>query len=555
MDNEKDLSLGTEEITEDTAENISENTTQADETVKAEESAESAESAETTETDKTDSQKSEPVKKKKDKGSLKAFFKSRKAKRGGLSILLSIIFIAVIVGLNFAASLLVEKVPVLSLDLTANSSYELQPETIEYLKNLEDPVTIYVLASESDFEGQGDYYVQANKLLKKFQQYTDKITIKYVDLTSQPTFTSKYTNYDWSSSSYLLLCESGDQYRALSATDLFDYNQEQAYYYGTYTPEGQHVEQAVITAILNITTKEKVKATILSGHDEADASGIKTLLENNAFEVEEVSLLNKDISDDSQFLIIYAPKVDISDGDLETISAWLNNDDKYGHTVIYMPNDQSDQNHPNIDKLLSDWGMEIGNGLIFETDPSHMTNTNSPYLITIMDYANEEYTEDLKTKDIPVVMPYTMPVKITDDSKATALLTSSEKAVIMPFDADENWDYNEETPAQYNGAVISSESSSDSSSNVVVIGAYDALSSSALSSTSFNNASYFVNMLNKLAKRDDIGITIEGKSLDNTAIGVTDSATLVILSIFIRFVIPAVILVIGLVVWLRRRNK
>lgn len=549
MDNkEKDLSLNPEENTdtnvisdenENTAENI------------AAETEKTASEQEKTKEDKTE----KPKKNKNFKGGIKNFFKSRKTKRGGLAILLSVIFIAIIVGLNIVSSILVNRFPSLSLDLTSSSAYELQGDSIEYIKKVEEPITIYVLASEEDFEAQGDYYVQVNKLLKKFPQYNSNITLKYVDLTKQPTFTSKYTNYDWNTSSYILLVECGDQYRALTANDIFDYNQESYSYYGQYVAEGQHVEQSVITAILNVTTTDKIKVTLLGGQDELDPSGIKTLLEDNAFETEEVSLLNTDISDDSQFLIIYAPKNDLDDEALEKISAWLENDGKYGHNLIYFPNDQATAEMKNFNSLLSEWGLKTGEGLIFETDTAHMTNTSNPYLITIMDYANDTYTEGLKTTEVPVVMPYTIPIEITDTTKASALLTTSDQAVIMPLDADENWDPAGSETGTLNGAVISTTSSGDTSSNVIVFGSYESASQSALTSSSFNNASYIVNLFNKLAKREDAGITIEGKSLDNTALGITDTATTTIISIVVRFIIPFAILIAGLIIWLRRRNK
>lgn len=561
---EKDLSLNPEDITENIEETVNDKENISDEiekTVKdtADETVEKAEKAAEKTEDKTVnsavSPKNDTKKKKNIKGGIINFFKSRKAKRGGLAVLLSVVFIAIIVGLNFVSALLVDRFPALSLDLTSSSVYELQSDTIDYIKEIKDPITIYVLASESDFESQGDYYVQVNKLLNKFPHYNSNITVKYVDLTAQPTFTTKYSNYDWGESSYVLLVECGDQYRALSATDIFDYNQETYSYYGQYVAEGQHVEQAVVTAILNVTSTDKIKVSLLGGQDESDPSGIKTLLENNAFEIEEISLLNTDISEDSQFLIIYAPTVDLDDDALEKITTWLENGGQYGHNLVYFPNDQIKDDLPNIDKLLADWGIKTGDGLIFETDTTHMTNTNNPYLITIMDYADETYTEGLKTTEIPVVMPYTVPIEITDSNKAKALLTSSDKAVIMPFDADENWDPAGAETGTRNGAVLSTALSGDTSSNLIVFGSYEAASQSALTSNSFNNAAYIVNLFNKLADREDVGITIEGKSLDNTALGMTDTATVTLISILVRFVLPLAILIAGLIVWLRRRNK
>lgn len=491
----------------------------------------------------------------KKQGKIKTFLKSRKAKHGSIAILLTVIFLVIVIALNIVTNLLVTRFPALSFDFTSSSVYELQSTSIEYVESLTKDVTIYVLQNEKDFEAADEYYVQANKLLKKFEQYSDKITLKYIDLSKNPTFTSKYPSVDWSDGSSLILVESGEDYRVVTTEDMFEYNQEYLYTYGSYVIESQHVEQAVVTAILNVTTEEKVKVTILSGQGELDSSYLSKVLANNAYETEEVSLLSGKISDDSQFVIMYAPTQDIDANVFETLTNWLYNDGKYGHTLLYVPNDHATDELPNIEALLDEWGMSIQKGYVFETDTSHMTNTQQPYLITIFDYADETYTKALKEKNIPVVMLYTMPISIKDEDKAKAVLTTSDSAVLMPLNADENWDYNDEKPQTLNGAVVSTQGTEDKKSNVIVIGSYDALSEGALSTTSFNNSAYFINMFNTVSQRDDIGITIEGKNLDAQQLGIASSATATIISAFVRFIIPIAVIFIGLIIWLRRRNK
>lgn len=498
--------------------------------------------------------KDKEKKEKKKKGKLKAFLTSRKAKKGSVAILLLIIFLALVIGLNIVTNLLVTRYPNLSLDMTSKSIYELSSDTVEYLKNLNEDVTINVLANKEDLESGGDYYVQASKLIEKFPSYSEHVKVKYIDLTQNPSFTQQYKKIDWNSTSYLILVSSDKDYRALGTQDLFEFNQESYYYTGQQEITSQHVEQAIITAILNITTTEKTKVTVLTGQDEQDCSALTTLLENNAYEIEEVSLLTGEISQDSDFLIIYAPTVDIDENGLETIREWLNNDNELGHNLIYFPNDTAGD-LPNFTKLLNEWGMNVEQSLIFETDKSHMTNTQNPTLITVMDYENETFTQNLKTTEIPVVMLYTLPITISDTSMASPLLVSSEKAVAMPLNADENWNYEEQTKAKLNGAVVSTKTENEKKSNLVVIGSYDAVNKSVLSATSYNNASYFMNMFNTLIDKDDIGITIEGKNLDNGELGITNDSIATILAILVRFLIPIIILIVGLIVWLNRRNK
>ena len=308
----------------------------------------------------------------KKKSSFKAFLKSRKAKKGSVAVLLTVLFIAAIVLLNIVSNLLVDRFPALSADLTKSSVFELQEESKEYVNNLEKNVNIYILQEEAKFESNDEYYVQANKLIKGLEQTSDHIRLQYVDLTSNPTFTAKYPNIDWTDP-HLILVESGNDYRAIDADDMFDYNQETYYYYGTYKIESQHIEQALITAILNVTTEDKIKVTVLSGQGEEDCSAFTTLLENNAYEIEEVSLLTGEISDDSQFVILFDPATDIDDDVYNTLSDWLYNNGDYGHTLVYLPNDQTEQSgFPNLNNLLEEWGLLVEDGWIYETPHLHL---------------------------------------------------------------------------------------------------------------------------------------------------------------------------------------
>ncbi|WP_405343887.1 Gldg family protein [Ruminococcus sp.] len=488
--------------------------------------------------------------------------KNRKLTRGAMSILLTALFIAGVVLINIILSVVTDSHP-LYIDVTENASYQLQKETKEYLSEVKDPVDIYVLQKETDFES-GDsstykYRVQANKLIHAMENSSDNITLHYVDLAAEPTFTTPYTQVDWTKS-HAILVKSGDLYRAVDLTDLFDFDQEQYSQYGTIVITGQKVEQALTTAIVNVTTKEKTKVTVLTGQGEQDMSAFTKLLENNAYEIETVSLLNESISDDSEFVIIYDPDVDLDDKAYETLTKWLDNDGKFGHNLFYFPNDQHKlSDFPNLNALLADYGMEVQYGYIYENSENYIIPGANHY-ISIYDYGEDTtYTDNLRNFSIPVVMMLTMPVKITDDTMAKPLLTSSDKSFLFPRDMEEK-DLKSFEPKteSLNGAAIgirNDGTEGSKNSSVVVIGSYDALTTNYLSSTAYNNAAYFVNLFNTLSNRDDISVVIEGKDPSSNELGITSMNAILFPSILVRFVIPIAVLVIGLIIWIRRRHK
>ena len=529
---------------------ISEETASADSNA----AAETAGKTEDTKAKKAKNKKSKPQK---EKGKFKKFMKSRKAKHGTVAMAITALVIVMVIVLNIIIGLLVNRFPDLELDLTSNNSFALQDDTIDYVSHLNNDVTVYILMDKDKFESQGTYFVQAQKMLNKMASKSDgKMKIKYVDLTSNPSFTSNYPNVDWQSSSAnnIVLVESGKQYKVLTLTDCFEYDEQTYNYYGTYSFTGTKIEQAVVTAILNVSTDDKVVVDMIKGNNEQDYSSLKSLLENNAYQVNDVSLATGDFDKDAKVAIMYAPSVDLDEKIVEKLSTWLSNDGKYGRSLIYVPTADMGE-MPNLDDFLKEWGMSIDRGYVFETDETALVNASSPYAFTVS--YGDYYKDNLKNSKIPVVVSESHAVNITDENTAHALLKTTNKAGVLPIDADKSWDYKDAITG--NGENVAAEgvmtNEDKKSSRVVVFGSYVMFSDTIMQYNSFNNSAYFMNVINTIADKEDVGITIESKSIDNTELGITDVATQNTMLVVFVIVIPIAILVAGFVFWLRRRNR
>lgn len=492
----------------------------------------------------------------KKKGGVRAFLSQRSTRRGTVSIVITVLFIAAIFLLNIVMSAVTDRKP-LYIDVTENASYRLQQETEDFLDTVSKPVDLYVLQKEADFES-GDslnykYRIQANKLLHAIEAYSDNVELHYIDLDATPTFTAPYPKVNWTES-HAILAVCGDQYRAVDLTDMFTFDQEQYYYNNTIVIKEQKVEQAILSAIANITADKLSKVTVLSGQGEQDLSSFVTLLKNNAYEVENVSLLDGSIADDSEFVIIYAPNVDISEEIYTTLSEWLNNDGKFGHNLMYIPDVRYDQSElPNLSKLLADYGMELPFGYI--QDSKYAVSQDA--YVTMFDYSDDTtYTNDLRNPSIPIVMYSTTPVTVTDTSLAKPLLLSSDEAVMASLDEDENVQTSDK--GVLNGAAIGirNDGTEDGESScVVVVGSPFALSGNYLSNSSFNNAAYFVNLFNLLTEHEDVGVVIEGKDPSAKDLGVTSLKSVQAAAVFVRFILPIAVLAAGLFVWIKRRHQ
>lgn len=527
----------------------------SEETVKNAVTEEVKETAQT-EADKKSKKKNKKSKNDKD-GGVKAFLKSRKARHGSVAIGIVVAVIAIVIVLNIICSLLVDRFPNLKIDMTANSSYALQEDTVDYVSHLSKDVKVTILMNKDVFESGGSYMVQADNLLEKMESSSDgKLKIDYVDLTENPTFTSKYTDINWTDSSakHLMLVECGNQYKVLELEDCFEYDEQAYAYQGTLQITGSKVEQAVVTSILNVTTDDKVVVDMITGNNEQDYSAIKTLLDNNAYKVNEISLATQDLEEDATIAVLFAPSVDLDEAAVSKLSGWLENDGEYGRTLVYVPTADMPST-PNLDELLNEWGMSVDTGYVFETGGDHLVSNRSPYAF-LVDYTNY-YKDGLKNPGIPVVVSDAHAINVTDENTAHAILNTSSSAGIYPLDAEEGWDYNDAIAGE--PICVAAEgvksNTAEQESKLVVFGSYVMFNSNIMSYNSYNNSAYLMNIMNTVSGKDDTGITIETKSMESTELGVSDVATRSIIMVIFVIIVPIAVIVIGLVFWIRRRNK
>lgn len=486
---------------------------------------------------------------------------SRKMRHGSLAVILTAVGVAVVILLNVAVGLLVERFPDLKMDFTANKAFALSSDTKDYMSRLQKDVKLYIAATEEQFTETSTYFVQAKNLLDKMASASGgRFTYDFVDTTANPQFAQDYPNVNWNTGETMGVMTCGKQYKGLAVTDCFTYDEDYYNSMGAYQWTGTTIEQAVVKAALDVTTENKVIVDVMTGEGESSENGyggVTALLTDNAYQVNEVSLLTGAPDKDARFVLLFAPERDLSDEAAETLQKWLENDGKYGKTLIYVANADprvGEVKTPNIDTILSDYGMALNKGMLYETDPNHRLNNTSAY-ISLLDYT-DYYTEALKSKNVFVVNEYALGVQIKDENTAHALLQSSDKAGILPFDAGDDFD----AAANITGKPIAVAAEGvkagvEATSNVVVFSSKAMLLQADLNYPSFNNADYFMTIVNAMADKEDTAVVIESKSMENATLGAPSEATSNAMMIVFMFILPAAILAVGIVMWVRRRNR
>ena len=203
----------------------------------------------------------------------KRWIKTRRQKYLFLSSITTVLILVAIVLVNVLTVYITDRYPV-TIDLTPEKVFQLTDQSKEYIENLSAPVSIQVMTSEENFMASGEYYVQAHSVIEQYEKYSDQITLEYVDLLENPSLASAYEDVQIGD----IIVSSGNRSQTLTAYDLF--NVESGSYYGNYITSSR-AEQAMTSAIMNVTSETQVKAGVLTGHSEQYPDGFVQLLENN----------------------------------------------------------------------------------------------------------------------------------------------------------------------------------------------------------------------------------------------------------------------------------
>ena len=127
----------------------------------------------------------------------------------------------------------------------------------------------------------------------------------------------------------------------------------------------------------------------------------------------------------------------------------------------------------------------------------------------------------------------------------------------MPYEPGEDFDPNAQEQSSYAVAAVGTrtryEGTDAITSNVLVFGGQTMFDSSFTSSANYNNNEYTVNLVNKLVGKEDT-LNIVSVSFDEESLTITQSQFTTI-SVLFMFVLPVICVIVGIVIFVLRRNK
>ena len=533
--------------------------------------------------EKEKTQEKEPKKPKKEKKGKGDSGNVKKFKHGAMATALTIIFFVFLVLVNVVATKLFERYPI-TIDLTKEKIYSISEDSEEYIKSIDMDVMITVCADEKAFSSLSTYTQQANEVMKTYSKYNDKIKYQYMDINANPDFYKDYTD---EVAQYDIIVETnpkGDDGKPIKRTrvigliDLVEFNDEltemfsqygvsvEEYakqvgndltfisYYGNYI-ESSSAEQAFTSAIMAVTDPSPVTVTFLEGRNElSEFSYFRTLLNANGYTVKTANITTDDIPEDTNVLVIGAPKVDYLPEELDKVDKFLFNDGKLGRQLIYVA-DYGQSDTPNIDEFLKEYGLEIGKGVVCETYQSNYYQQN---YYTIATEISDDFRQDMTNASPELLVLSSRPVNplYEEDGmiKTFKYVSSSKDAYTMDTLSQETL-----TKGQQNYVVLASKASfgvdNDDTyySNILAIGGSSIIADQVLAYNQYQNREYILSVINGLTGKTK-GITITPKVISGNIFDINEGQKTKLKWTFIA-IIPMIVLVTGLVIWIRRKNK
>ena len=486
-------------------------------------------------------------------------FKSRRFKHGSLATVITVGFIIGIILVNVVAILLLDRFP-LTIDLTTDNRFALTEESIDYVKALDTDVTITVCAEEVMLDASPDTK-QALEIIKNYAKYSSKISIDFVDLTKDPNFAKKFPGETFSTGDIFI--ESELRTKKIGINDLFSQQQTQSG--GTLL--SSKAEQVLTSALMYATDKNPTTVTLLTGLDNVDVATYTDLLESNNYTIVEQNILTDDLNPDSSFIILPQPSTDLSANDVKKLEAYLDNDGKFDRSLVFIASPTIPVG-PVLGNFLEQWGMEIGVDTVMETDQRNAIET---YFNVINQVGDEEFGKLLKSQEAPIMTSYAKPINIlfeASENRTTTVLTkTAETAVLFPEPTaqpeggldqveEEPFDPSKAEQSSYNTMVMGTKLKYDGTtpqkSNVVVISASEMLNMQWMANPTIANADVMLSMTSLISPVKET-VKILPVQFSQEQITITASQVLMNAVVFIG-ILPLILLIIGIVVWVRRRH-
>lgn len=446
--------------------------------------------------------------------------------------------IAIAVAIVVIVNLILGEMPTIwtSIDLTSQKLYSLTEQSKEFVATIEEDVTIYVLNKESDQD------VTLGQTLQRFDDLSDHITVEYVDPNVNPRFASQYSDTSLNYNSLIVVSDKRSKVIDYSKIYETDYN---------YNTTGYDGEGQITSALNYVLSDDMPKVYMTEGHGEYSFSSTFTAaLEKGNITYETINLMDVDsVPEDAACIIINGAVTDFSGDDKDKVISYLDNGGKLVLIVGY-----TDEATPNLDELLAYVDIELADGLVVEEDTDNYYRIPYYLLPTVK---ADTYTAGIYGQYY-IFAPFVQGLIVPEESEGityTSFLTTSDSA-FSKVDISNMQDYSK-TEGDIDGpfaiGVEAVKTLDEGEATVVVYSCDQLFTDDANEMVSGANLTLFTNTISGFADYE-VSSSVPVKDYEVSYLTVTQTDAIVIMLVT-TMVLPLGCLIVGFVIWFRRRKR
>ena len=449
-------------------------------------------------------------------------------------------------------------------DWSPGRKYELGEVTRKVLQQLPAPVTIYVFFSPTTAAPGYEVYADVTDILKEYQfAGGDKITVEYIDpMRNLGRARELQAKFEFGPEENLVILESGGRSRQVRATDMAEYDQLAALTGEQARVKAFRGEQLLTSALMDLGEAEKRKIYFLQGQGEppvGEASPLSLLEEYIARQGVAVAPLELStvgaVPPDAGAVVLAGPRYDLPETTLAALREYWGRE---GRLLVFL---DPDADAPALRAFLAETGVRPREDRVLRTVQlgvvtgilRDVTGTFSPENRLTRRLAGVDAMLPGATCSLELSqgIPGTVVEALISASEPfwgeTEFITDAQKGVA--FDADRDTPAPLVLAAMVERGGVADEKVDVGSARLVVVGNSEMIADGSITGP---NLDFFLSSLNWMLDRSHLaGIT--PKDVQAFNLSLTDLETSRI-GLYTLVLIPAVALIGGAFVWLRRRR-